>query len=72
MELQERIDALGDIAILVDKYFQDNPEKLHAGDSWNPAGFSIDNIETDFGWIMQELAKPTIDDLEALKASLEE
>ena len=70
MELEERIQILGDIALLIDRYFQDNPSLLHNGDSWNIAGFDTNKIDTSFGWIFQELSKPTIDQLEAIKAVL--
>lgn len=69
--LSNRVAALGDIAILIDKYFQDNAAQLHSGDSWNSAGFESDKIDTNFGWNFQELPKPDIDQLEAIKALLE-
>ena len=49
MTLQERIDALGDIALIIDKLFQDNSSQLVNGDSWNPCAFCVNHIETDFG-----------------------
>lgn len=70
MELAERIQALGDIAILIDRYFQDNSSLMHDRDSWNPAGFEVEMFESDFGWIFEELPKPTIDQLETIKAAL--
>jgi len=70
MTLQERIDALGDIALLIDKLFQDNAADLRPQDSWNPCAFCVDHIETSFGWNFEIIAKPTIDDLEDIKANL--
>lgn len=68
--MEERIAALGDIAILIGKYFEANPGKIGPADSWNPAGFEVDKIETDFGWIFEQLPKPTLEQLEAIKAAL--
>lgn len=68
--LSNRITALGDIAILIDKYFQDNVAQLHSGDSWNSAGFEPNKIDTNFGWNFQELSKPTISQLETIKSQL--
>jgi hypothetical protein len=70
MTLQERIDALGDIGLLIDKLFQDNAQSLVDSDSWNPCAFCASHIETSFGWEFENLAKPTIDDLEDIKANL--
>ena len=68
--LLDRIQALGDIALLIDIYFQQNSSIIYSGDSWNPAGFDANKIESNFGWIFQELPKPTIDQLETIKAAM--
>lgn len=71
MELHERLTALGDIALLIGEYFQANAGMIHPSDSWNMAGFAPEHFESDFGWIFEELSKPTIEQLEAIKAEME-
>lgn len=68
--LPGRITALGDIAILLDTYFKSNTSIIHSEDSWNIAGFESAHFNSSFGWIFQELPKPTIAQLESIKASL--
>lgn len=70
LALGNRVQALGDIAILLDAYFKANASQIHGQDSWNIAGFSTENFNSSFGWIFEELPKPTIDQLETIKASL--
>ena len=70
--VQTRIEALGDIALLIDQLFQSNAANLRDNDSWNPCGFCANHIDTNFGWIFEVIPKPTLLELEAIKASLQE
>lgn len=69
--MEQRIQALGDLCLIIDKYFQDNVASLRPSDSWNPCAFCANHIETSFGWNFELLAKPTIQQLEQIKLSLE-
>lgn len=71
MTIQERIQALGDVVILVDKYLQDNLNLIQEDDAFNPAGFEADKIESNWGWYFQSLPKPTLEQLEQIKQELE-
>jgi hypothetical protein len=64
--MDERINALGDIALLVEQYLISNSPDLQSDDSWNICAFCPNHIESDFGWEMALIPKPTIDQLEAI------
>lgn len=68
--MEQRILDLGDIALIIDKYFQNNAADLRPQDSWNPCAFCVEHIETPFGWNFEILAKPTIEQLEQIKLEL--
>lgn len=68
--VQSRLLALPDLAELLSLYLEQNKEQVEEDDSFNPAGFSdVDRLESSFGWNFENLAKPTIDQLEALIAT---
>lgn len=71
MTLAERILALGDIALLVENYFKNHGAEIMPADSWNPAGFEEQHIESSFGWAFQNIPKPTLEQLETIKESME-
>lgn len=62
--LSQRIESLGDISSLIEKYLEG--KAVEEDDSLNLAGFSVDKIDTPFGWHFKNIQKPNIDDLEAL------
>lgn len=65
--VQTRLNGLGDLSLIIGKYIQGNQESITDSDSFNIEGFSDVNLfESSFGWNFVHLAKPTIDQLEAL------
>jgi peptidoglycan hydrolase CwlO-like protein len=71
-ELEARIEALGDIALLVQAYYDAAPaEQRRPDDAFNLAGFTADHIESDFGWHFEALPKPSLAELEQIKEQLE-
>jgi hypothetical protein len=66
--LQQRIEALGDIALLLEHYYKNTPYEQNSADSFNIAGFEAAHIRSSFGWQFANLAKPTLEQLEQIKA----
>lgn len=69
--MEQRISDLGDVALLVEYYFKNHGAFVNPDDSWNPCAFCVEHIESSFGWSFQNIPKPTIDELEAIKVILE-
>lgn len=67
--MQDRIMALGDIALLIENYYKNAQYEADPADSYNLEGFSEAHIETDFGWYFKNLSKPTLEQLEAIKGA---
>lgn len=62
-----RIQALGDIPLLIGIYLEQNSANLDENGCVNIAGFSdCSRLESSFGWSFKNLSKPTIDQLETL------
>lgn len=62
--LSFRIEALGDIALLINLYLQG--KNVDENDCFNLAGFTSEKIDTNFGWHFKNIQKPNIVALEAL------
>jgi hypothetical protein len=69
IELEERVEALGDIMMLVNKHLEG--VERSSSDYINPAGFTADNIGTDKMWRVANATKPTLEELEALKQTVD-
>lgn len=68
-ERQAELDTLGDISLIIGKYVSQNSNLVTGNDSYNIAGFKGETINSSFGWNFSGLSKPTIAQLDALKAS---
>lgn len=68
--LGSRIEALGDISLLIEKYLQG--KNISENDYYNLAGFEVERIDTPFGWSFENVVKPNIDILESFVQSRNE
>lgn len=71
-QLTARVVALEDAVLLVGLHIANSPELLAANGDWNPVGFEVHCIQNpNCGfWRFGGLPKPTLEQLEAIKASL--
>jgi hypothetical protein len=71
LDLETRIEALGEVDQLVAHYFGQAPaEQRRQDDAWNSCAFCAAHIESNFGWHFSALQKPTLAQLEQIKVEL--
>jgi hypothetical protein len=62
--LRLRLEAIPDLSLAIAKYIANNADDVEPDDSYNIAGFELDNFNSSNFWYFTNLAKPSIEELE--------